>query len=111
MFQTRSLSTGFLVASLGLAAGLAVFTSSDVRAGGTPCTGDLSDPALKSVKAACGTGGKEAAKKAMKGLMDKANADKAGLKCESCHADGGPDYKTKADALEKFKKDLSKHDK
>jgi len=107
MFQTRSLST-VLVASLGLAAGLALFTSQNVSAAGTPCTGSLSDPALKPVKDACDKGGKEAAKPVMNDLMKKANASKnAGLKCESCHKDGGPKYETKDNALADFKAKLA----
>jgi len=104
MFQTRSLST-VLVASLGLAAGLALFTSHDVSAAGTPCTGNLSAPELAKVKAACDKGGKEAVKVAMKKAMTEANdKDKAGLKCESCHKDGGPKYETKDNAAGDFSK-------
>ena len=102
MFQTRSLST-VLVASLGLAAGLAFAVPQTVRAAGTPCTGDLSNPAVAKIKEACAKGGKEEAKNVMKDLSKK-----AGLKCESCHKDGGPKYETKDNAIDDFKNKLNK---
>jgi hypothetical protein len=111
MFQTRSLSTGFLVASLGIAAGLSLFTSQNVSAAGTPCTGTIGDaelkkaPDLAKVQTACKSGGKEAVKAAMKKAMTAANdKDKAGLKCDSCHKDGGPKYETKGNAVDDFEK-------
>lgn len=108
MFQTRSLST-VLVASLGLAAGLALFSSQNVRAAGTPCTGSISESdakenaGLAKVKEACAKGGKEEAKKVMNELSKK-----AGLKCDSCHKDGGPKYETKDNAMADFKAKLGK---
>lgn len=102
MFQTRSLST-VLVASLGLAAGLAFAVPQTVSAaGGTPCTGDLSSPVVAKVKEACAKGGKEEAKKVMNELSKK-----AGLKCESCHKPGDK-YETKDNALDDFKNKLNK---
>lgn len=83
MFQKRSLTTGFFVASLGIAAGLAVLSSPNV-ASADGC-GDLKIAAVKSV---CEKGGTAAVKKSMKKAMDAANAaggDK--LECKSCHAD------------------------
>jgi hypothetical protein len=106
MFQTRSLST-VLVASLGLAAGLAMFTSNNVSAAGTPCSADSAKVA--AVDAACKKGGKEEAKKAMNDLMKKANADGGKIKCADCHSDSGPDYKTKADAKDQFDAKLAKY--
>ena len=108
MFQTRSLST-VLVASLGLAAGLALFSSQNVSAAGKPCTGTISDAdakdnaGLAKVKEACASGGQDAAKKVMNDLSKK-----AGLKCESCHKDNGPTYATKDNALADFKAKLGK---
>ena len=109
MFQTRSLST-VLVASLGLAAGLAIFSSQNVSAAPEkPCTGTISDAdakenaGLAKVKEACASGGKDAAKKVMNELSKK-----AGLKCESCHKDNGPTYATKDNALSDFKSKLGK---
>ena len=101
MFQTRSLST-VLVASLGLAAGLALFTSQNVSAAGKPCTGNLSDPAVVKIKEACASGGQDAAKKVMNDLSKK-----AGVKCESCHKPGDK-YETKDNALDDFKAKLNK---
>jgi hypothetical protein len=107
MFQTRSLTTGFLVASLGIAAGLAVFTSNDVSAAGTPCSADSAK--VPAVDAACKKGGKEEAKKAMKALTDKAVAAGDKVKCADCHSDAGPAYKTKADAKDQFDAKLLKY--
>ena len=83
MFQKRSLTTGFLVASLGIAAGLAVVSSPTI-ASADGC-GELK---VAAVKAVCEKGGKDAVKKAMKKAMDAAN-DAGGdkLKCDSCHSD------------------------
>src|SRR6187431_2630768 len=91
MFQTRSLTTGFLVASLGIAAAFAVVGSPSVASAGD-CDGLKKD----AVKAVCAKGGKEAVKKAMKSAMDKAPADKK-LKCTSCHEDQTA-YKAKGNA-------------
>jgi hypothetical protein len=83
MFQKRSLTTGFLVASLGIAAGLAVVSSPTV-ASADGC-GDLK---VAAVKAVCEKGGKDAVKKSMKAAMDAANKDGGDkLDCKSCHAD------------------------
>ena len=85
MSQKRSL-TGLLVASLGLAAGLAVF-SAPVSA--ADCSAAVKDSA---VKAHCSKGGQSAVKKAMKDAVDAANAagekvDGKKLECKTCHAD------------------------
>ena len=96
MFQTRSLTTGFLVASLGIAAGLAVLGSPTVASAGD-CDG-VKKPAVVEV---CKKGGKDAVKKAMKAAMDQIPADKKidGKKvgCLSCHENQN-DYKHKGNA-------------
>jgi len=102
MFQTRSLST-VLVASLGLAAGLALFSAQNVSAAGEkPCTGDLSDPAVAKIKEACAKGGQGEAKKVMNDLSKK-----AGLKCDACHKDTST-YAVKDNALADYKTKLNK---
>jgi hypothetical protein len=106
MFQTRSLTTGFLVASLGIAAGLAVLSSPKLASADAACD-KLTVPAVQTV---CKTGGVAAVKKSMKTAMDEANTkDKAGLKCDSCHANQ-TDYKTKGDDAKKgFEGKLAKY--
>ena len=94
MSQKRSL-TGFLVASLGLAAGLAVF-SAPVSA--ADCSGSVHDAA---VKAHCSKGGQAAVKKAMKEAVDAANAagekvDGKKLECKTCH-ENSSDFKLNGD--------------
>jgi hypothetical protein len=96
MFQKRSLTTGFLVASLGVAAAFAVLTSPNVAS-----AGDCDGLKLSEVKAVCAKGGKEAVKKSMKNAMDAAPKDKK-LKCQSCH-ENQTDYKTKSNAEADFK--------
>jgi len=96
MFQTRSLTTGFLVASLGIAAGLAVLGSPDVAS-----AGDCDGLKIAEVKAVCAKGGKKAVKDSMKAAMDAAPADKK-LKCLSCH-ENQDDYKHKGNAEADFK--------
>jgi len=96
MFQTRSLTTGFLVASLGIAAGLAVLGSPTVA-----YAGDCDALKVAEVKAVCAKGGKEAVKKSMKAAMDAAPKDKK-LKCTSCHEDQTA-YKAKPNAEADFK--------
>lgn len=96
MFQKRSLTTGFLVASLGLAAAFAVVASPNVAS-----AGDCDGLKISEVKAVCAKGGKEAVKKSMKSAMDAAPKDKK-LKCQSCHEDQ-KDYKTKGNAEADFK--------
>ena len=85
MSQKRSL-TGLLVASLGLAAGLAMFTAPVSAA---DCSASVKDAAVKSH---CDKGGQSAVKKAMKEAVDAANAagekvDGKKLECKTCHAD------------------------
>jgi hypothetical protein len=84
MFQKRSLTTGFLVASLGIAAGLAVVSSPTVAA-----ADDCGGLSIAEVISVCkNEGGKDGVKKMMKKAMEAANAaggDK--LECKSCHAD------------------------
>jgi hypothetical protein len=106
MFQTRSLSTGFLVASLGLAAGFAVLGSPNLASADAGCD----KLKVKAVKDVCtANGGVAGVKKSMKAAMDKANTDdKAGLKCESCHTNA-TDYPTKPDAEKGFNDKLAKY--
>ncbi|HWO10812.1 MAG TPA: hypothetical protein VNN80_15065 [Polyangiaceae bacterium] len=107
MSQKRSL-TGFLVASLGLAAGLAVF-SAPVSA--ADCSAAVKDAA---VKAHCTKGGQSAVKKAMKDAVDAAN--KAGetgpdgkkLECKTCH-ENSTDFKLNDKAEGLYKEKLAKH--
>src|SRR5262245_40244734 len=106
MFQTRSLSTGFLVASLGLAAGLAVFSSPNLASAEAGCD----KLTIKAVQDVCKAGGVAAVKKSMKAAMDEANTkDKAGLKCDACHKNQ-TDYETKGDDAKKgFEGKLAKY--
>ena len=100
MFQTRSLSTGFLVASLGLAAGLAFLGSPSIASAGGDCDG-LKIAAVKDV---CAKGGKKAVKDSMKAAVD-ASGDKA-LKCNSCH-EKLDTYTLKPNAADDFNKKLA----
>lgn len=106
MSQKRSL-TGLLVASLGLAAGLAVF-SAPVSA--ADCSGAVKDAA---VKAHCGKGGQAAVKKAMKDAVDAANAagekvDGKKLECKTCH-ENSSDFKLNGNAESLYKDHLAKY--
>jgi hypothetical protein len=106
MSQKRSL-TGLLVASLGLAAGLAVF-SAPVSA--ADCSAAVKDSA---VKAHCAKGGQAAVKKAMKEAVDAANAagekvDDKKLECKTCH-ENSTDFKLNAKAEDNYKAHLSKY--
>jgi hypothetical protein len=107
MSQKRSLTTGFLVASLGLAAGLAVF-SAPVSA--ADC-GSLKE---SSVKAHCDKGGVAAVKKAMKAAVDAANAagekgpDGKKLECKTCH-ENSTDFKQNDHSVELYGKHLKKY--
>jgi hypothetical protein len=96
MFQTRSLSTGFLVASLGIAAGLAFIGSPSVAS-----AGDCDGLKLPEVQAVCAKGGKKAVKDAMNAAV-KASSDKS-LKCSSCH-ENQDTYKQKSNSEADFKK-------
>lgn len=103
MFQKRSLTTGFLVASLGIAAGFAVVTSPTVAS-----ADDCGSMKHDKVKAVCSKGGKDAVKKAMKAAMDEANKGGAKLECKSCHSDQ-KEYKKSDNADADFKKHLESH--
>jgi len=103
MFQKRSLTTGFLVASLGIAAGLAVVSSPSVAS-----ADDCAALKVAEVKAVCAKGGKDAVKKSMKSAMDEANKGGAKLECKSCHSDQ-KEYKTTDKAEGEFKKHLAAH--
>ena len=107
MSQKRSLTTGFLVASLGLAAGLAVFSAPVAAA---DCSAAVKDAA---VKAHCGKGGQAAVKKAMKEAVDAANAagekaDGKKLECKTCH-ENSTDFKLNDKAEGLYKEKLAKH--
>jgi hypothetical protein len=107
MSQKRSLTSGFLVASLGLAAGLAIF-SSPVSA--ADCSASVKDAA---VKAHCGKGGQSAVKKAMKDAVDAANAagekaDGKKLECKTCH-ENSSDFKLNSAAEDLYGKHLKKY--
>lgn len=107
MSQKRSL-TGFLVASLGLAAGLAVFTA---PASAADCSAAVKDSA---VKAHCSKGGQSAVKKAMKAAVDAANAagEKAPngkkLECKTCH-ENSSDFKLNDDGEKLYASQLKKY--
>ena len=106
MSQKRSL-TGLLVASLGLAAGLAVYTGS---ASAADCSAAVKDSA---VKAHCGKGGQSAVKKAMKDAVDAANAggekvDGKKLECKTCH-ENSTDFKLNDKAEGLYKEHLAKY--
>jgi hypothetical protein len=107
MSQKRSLTFGFFVASLGLAAGLAIF-SSPVSA--ADCSASVKDAA---VKAHCGKGGQSAVKKAMKDAVDAANAagekaDGKKLECKTCH-ENSSDFKLNSSAEDLYGKHLKKY--
>ena len=107
MSQKRSLTTGFLVASLGLAAGLAIF-SSPVSA--ADCSSSVKDSA---VKAHCTKGGQSAVKKAMKEAVDAANAagekaDGKKLECKTCH-ENSTDFKLNGDGEKLYSAHLKKY--
>ena len=98
MFQTRSLTTGFLVASLGIAAGFAVLGHSNVASADAACD----KLKIAEVKAVCAKGGVAAVKKSMKTAMD-ASAKKH--ECKDCHSNQ-TDYATKDNATKDFEADL-----
>jgi hypothetical protein len=104
MFQTRSLTTGFLVASLGIAAGFAVVGSPNLASAEAGCD----KLKVAEVKAVCGKGGVAAVKKSMKAAMDEANKGGAKLECKSCHTDQ-KDYATNDKAEGEFKSKLAAH--
>ena len=97
MSQKRSL-TGFLVASLGLAAGLAVLASPDLASAGDDCK--YQNQAVIDV---CKKGGKKGVEQAMKDAVSNAKAKDATLNCKSCHGD---DDKLKPNAQDDFKAKL-----
>ena len=103
MFQKRSLTTGFLVASLGIAAGFAVVSSPTVAS-----ADDCASMKHAKVKAVCSKGGKDAVKKAMKAAMDEANKGGAKLECKSCHSDQ-KEYKKSDNADKDFEAKLEAH--
>jgi hypothetical protein len=108
MFQKRSLTTGFLVASLGLAAGFAVFTSPNVASAGDAV--DCSKVKTAAVKGTCDAhkGDKKAIQDAMKKAVSeykKANPSEK-LDCKSCHNEDGS---AKANASADFDSKLAKH--
>jgi hypothetical protein len=108
MSQKRSLTTGLFVASLGLAAGLAVFSA--------PVSAADCSPAVKdsAVKAHCTKGGQAALKKAMKDAVDAANAagekgpDGKKLECKTCH-ENSTDFKLNSSAEDLYGKHLKKY--
>jgi predicted CXXCH cytochrome family protein len=106
MFQKRSLTTGFLVASLGLGAGLAVFASPNVASAGD--TIDCGTIKHAAVKGTCEKGNKKGVQDAMKKAVSeykKANpAEK--IDCKSCHNEDGS---SKSNATADFDAKLAKH--
>ncbi len=114
MFQKRSLTTGFLVASLSIAAGLAVFASPNVASAGDKAV-DCSKLKVASVKGACETnkGDFKKLRDAMKSAVDAANAagekvDGKKLDCKTCH-ENTTDYKLNGDGEKLFTAHLAKH--
>lgn len=106
MSQKRSL-TGFLVASLGLAAGLAIYTAPVSAA---DCSASVKDAAVKSH---CTKGGQAAVKKAMKEAVDAANAagekvDGKKIECKTCH-ENSSDFKLNGSAEDLYGKHLKKY--
>jgi hypothetical protein len=81
MFQKRSLTTSFLVASLGLGAGFAVFSSAHV-ASADDCNYKHSE-----VNDVCKKGGKKAVESTMKEAVKEANKAGGKLKCGDCHGE------------------------
>jgi hypothetical protein len=110
MSHKRSLTTGFLIASLGLAAGLGVFASPTIASAGDDCA-DLKKP---KVIAVCKNGfdgkkGKDAVEKAMKAAQKALKAaTKESVKCTDCHVDQ-KQYKAKDNADADFDSKLDAH--
>jgi hypothetical protein len=103
MFQKRSL-TGFLVASLGLAAGLAVFASADLAS-----ADDCGAYKHAEVQKVCkDKGGKKGVEAAMKDAVKAANKAGSKLACKDCH-DTAKGNALKSDAGDKFDKELKQH--
>jgi hypothetical protein len=99
MSQKRSL-TGFLVASLGLAAALAVVASPDLAS-----AGDCGKYKKAEVKAVCEKGG--SIEDAMKAAVKKAKDGGATVACTDCHE--GKDKTLKSNASADFDAKLAKH--
>ncbi len=107
MFK-RSLTTGFLAAALGLAAGAAIVASPDVALAGKDCQ---HSGKIAKVKSLCGSGGFDAVKKAMKKAQKaakKAGVAKDKIDCKACHSNT-KDYPLTDNAVEDFKKLMESH--
>jgi hypothetical protein len=108
MFQKRSLTTGFLVASLGIAAGLAVVSSPSVASAEGDC-----HVKHDKLKKACKDGGKKGVVDAMKAAVKAAKGKEKGpdgkdLDCATCH-ENQKDYKLKEKGQELFDSHLAKY--
>jgi hypothetical protein len=104
MFQKRSLTTGFLVASLGLAAGLAVLSSPVVASAGDDCS-SLKKAAVQGV---CKEKGKKGVEAAMKDAVKAAKKAGAKMECKDCH-DDKKDNALKDNAAGDFDKNLAQY--
>jgi hypothetical protein len=103
MFQKRSL-TSFLVASLGLAAGLAVMSSPNL-ASADDC-GDLKKAAVQKI---CkDKGGKKGVDNAMKDAVKAAKKAGKTIECKDCH-DTGDNNKLKGNADKDFDAKLAEY--
>jgi Tfp pilus assembly major pilin PilA len=109
MFQIRTLTTGFLVAALGVGAGLAVFAPADALAGDKkPCKHAKE---IDAVKKMCEDKGFDEVKKAMKAAQSaakKAGADKEKVDCKHCHSNTD-DYPSTDNAVKDFKEFMAPH--
>jgi hypothetical protein len=98
--SSRSVPSVVLIAALGAAATLGVFSPSTARAGDEACTTKKFHYA--AVEKACKDGGRKAAKEVMKGAVKKAKAAGKDVKCTSCHEDT-KDFKLKDNAVDDLK--------
>jgi hypothetical protein len=67
---------------------------------GDPCTGGKQ---TQLVGDACKAGGRDAAKKAMKGFLKEIQKKKEDFTCLGCHVELDPSYNLKPDGLKLFK--------
>lgn len=108
MFEKRFLTTGLLVATLGLGAGLAVVSAPSEALAGKKCKHSKK---IEKVKAMCDAKGFNAVKKAMKKAQKKAKkagVSKKEVDCKACHTNT-KDYPLTDNAVADFKKLMASH--
>lgn len=108
MFEKRSLSTGLMIATLGLGAGFAVVSAPGEALAGKKCQ---HSGKIAKVKTMCEAKGFDAVKKAMKKAQKKAKkagAAKKEVDCKACHTNT-KDYPLTDNAVADFKKLMASH--